>query len=550
MSEATLASATLALAVVLWAATGPRAEAGGRELGRGPVFGVVEIDFAGPHCKPADAPARDIELRATFIHEDRRHGHAVYGFWDGDGKGGSEGSVFKVRFCPTAPGRWVLLDVKSNHPRLASQHKGGHILATPSQHKGFWTPDPATPGGRWYRRSDGSHPYIFGNTHYTFLSGRNDRGPNGSTIEADIRANARFFAKLRFGLCGGRYPHPTEKPFLDDAGQPTDDGDFSHRPNPAWFHNRPDDAVRTAWEVDLIADIILNGPDTRHSRSVLRAARNRGDNTPFLRYVAARYGSYPNVWFCLANEWDIKNPKYTAEQIAAAGVALRRCLATPAPISVHASRDWSPKLNARPPWNDHVILQHKIRHLAPSADAIMKNHRLGGADRPVVNDELGYEGAGDRFTRDDVIAGHLGAFLGGGYGTTGSKPANKKGHYFWGAFDPAEHTAAKHLAWLRRIIDTHIAFWKMAPVAPREAGFSGVPAGARAMAWPGHEIVLGTGEAAKGMEVRLPAGAWHIQRFDAIAMQTTILEKRATGTVALAAPASRAVLFHLKKIEE
>ena len=99
--------------------------------------------------------------------------------------------------------------------------------------------DPDSPGRRWYRRSDGSHQYIIGNTHYSFLSGYRDGDrPSGNDIAQDVARNAEYFKKLRFGLHGDRYPHPTEKPFLDDEGRPTDDGDFSHRPNPAWFHER------------------------------------------------------------------------------------------------------------------------------------------------------------------------------------------------------------------------------------------------------------------------------------------------------------------------
>lgn len=63
-----------------------------------------------------------------------------------------------------------------------------------------------------------------------------------------MAANARFFKKVRFGLQNGQYPHPSEKPWLDDAGQPTDDGNFSHRPNPRWFRERVDAAVCSGFE--------------------------------------------------------------------------------------------------------------------------------------------------------------------------------------------------------------------------------------------------------------------------------------------------------------
>ena len=536
----------LGLAAVL-IVLGTCAAAPAAEVGRGTVYGVVEIPFKGPACKAADAPARDIALRVRFRHESGEPEYTVHGFYDGDGNGGREGNVFVVRFCPTKPGTWTLAEVHSNDKKLAGQRQGDTVTAAPSKYPGFWLVDPDTPDGRWYKRSDGSHPYIFGNTHYSFLSQMNDEGPRPGDIADDVAANAGYLNKIRFGIHPCRYPNPKAKPFLDDGGRPTDDGDFSHRPNPEWFHQRVDAAVRTAWEKDIIADLILNGPDTREARSILRAGKNRGDATPILRYVAARYGSYPNVWMCLANEWDIKNPNYTADEIRRFGAALRTHLPYPTPVSVHGKpRTWPKELNAPPPWNDHVIIQNKIRTLARSADAIAASHAAGGGDRPVINDELGYEGKGDTFSRDDVIEGHLGAFLGGGYGTTGHKPASKKGHYFWGGFKPDEHTAVPHLAWLRKRIDEHVTFWQMAPIDPG-AIFSGAGKDCRAMAWPDHEYVLGTSEAHEGLTANLPPGTWEVRRFDVIAMTEEVLSREARGRFTFAAPASRAVLVHFKE---
>ena len=538
---------TLTLAVAMLAGPAP-AGAADAPVARGPVFSVIELPFEGPTCGPTDAPARDVRLAVRFRHESGGPACTVHGFWDGDGRGGVHGRAFKVRFCPTKAGRWTVEAVESNASDLAGQRKGEVLLATPADHPGFWMADPDSPDGRWYRRSDGSHPYIFGNTHYTFLSRMTADGPRrGGSIAEDVAAVAPFFKKLRFGVHGGRYTNPKAKPYFDDAGRPTDDGDCSHRPSPAWFHERVDVAVATAYAHDLVADVILSGPDTREARAALRAEAGGGDPTPYLRYMAARYGSYPNVWFCLANEWNIKNPHYAAEEVRRFGGILRRHLPHATPVSIHGRpSDWDRDLNARPPWHDHVILQGKIRHLAKSADLIARNVARGGGV-PVVNDELGYQGQGDKFIRDDVIEGHLGAFLGGGYGTTGHKPASKRGHYFWGGFSPQEHTAARHLAWLRTVIDAHITFWKMRPVAPGKRLFAGAPDSSRAMAWQGREVVLGTCEAAGRIEANLPPGAWHIVRYDVIAMKETMLAEAAEGRFAFPAPASRAVLFHFRQ---
>jgi len=528
-----------------------------------PLYNVHEITLYGPIYGPADKPTVDVNLVTEWQHESGRPAYKIYGFWDGDGKGELSGNVFKVRFCPTMLGRWTLVKTISNRQELTGQKEGYSIVCTPSSHKGFWEVDPDAANGRWYRRCDGSHQYIIGNTMYSFLSEYDDKGPTGGNIASDIKENSHYFKKVRFSITSDRYPHPKEKPFLDDSGKPTDNGNFSHRPNPAWFYHRVDLAVRKAYDNDLIADLILNGPDTKDSRSVLLASKNGGDCTPILRYIAARYGSYPNVWICLSNEFDIKDPKYTANDITKFGSKIRQFLPYPTPVSVHASsRDWHSELNTEPPWNDHITLQKKIKKLHIAADFVARNHQIGGANKPVIDDELAYEGKGDGWSEEDVIEAHLGAFLGGGYGTTGHKPASKRGHYFYGNFKAAEHKSADNLFWLRQVIDQNITFWKMSPVFDsntedsRTSIFQNIDPEFRAMEWAEQEYVLGTNKAYCGIQARLPKGQWQITQYDIISKTHKLLSANATGTftpstslrACFDAPDCRAALFHFKKI--
>lgn len=497
-------------------------------------FHVVELTFAGPELGPRDTPARDVELAVTFRHESGKETVRVLGFWDGDGRGGARGGVFKVRFCPTRVGRWTIAETKSNRRELASRREGESIECTPSKHPGFWLAD-----GRWYRRSDGSHPFIVGNTHYTFLSRRSDRGPSGVDPVADICANARYFKKLRFSLFGGRYPDPKCKPFLDDRGRQSDDGRYSLRPNPAWFHRRVDPVVREGSERDLICDLILAGPDTRGSRAALK-----GDPKAWLKYLAARYGAYPNVWFCLCNEWDIKNPRYSAAEIKAAGRTLRKYLAYPCGVSVHGSpRGWKPTLNGE--WHDHVIIQYKVRRLADAADAAASNFRRGGR-KPVCNDENAYQGRGDGFTHGQTIEGCFGTFLGGGYPTTGEKPAGKKGQYFWGGFDVRAHTAAVNLGYLRDYVDGHVSFWRLAPMPLKGSIFSGADEQFRLLALSGQEYVLGSNRKVAGLAAKLPRGTWRVAQVDLMARTTKPLAEAASGKYTFDTPNSRAALTHFR----
>lgn len=508
------------------------------DLGTVSQYHVLQIEWRGPLQRPHDTPARDVQLDVTFRHESGQE-RTVPGFWDGDGRGGREGDVFRVRFCPTLPGRWVVAVVASNRAELRGQRVGDSLQCVAGSHPGFWIAQ-----GRWYRRSDGSWPMIVGNTHYAFLSRHGPDGPRDTDPVQDIRANAEYYKKLRFSLTGDRYPDPRVKPFLDEQGHPSDDGVHASRPNPEWFVHRVDPVVAEAFRVDLICDLILCGPDTQASRSTLQ-----GDPRAWLRYVAARYGSYPHVWFCLCNEWDIKQPRYTAEQIVQAGAYLRGQLAYPTPISVHARpSDWNTHLNAQP-WHDHVILQYKLKTLDQAASAVERNFVRGGR-KPVVNDENAYEGRGDGFSRDDTVEGCLGTFLGGGYPTTGEKHGNKLGQYFWGGFDPAVHTASGPLRFLRQYVDGHVAFWRMAPTAIEKSIFRGVGDGAALLADQGREYLLGTSRRLAAVDVRLPPGRWRIVQVDLLGQTTRTLSEDAQGAWPLRTPDSRAVLTHLRRLDD
>jgi hypothetical protein len=518
-----------------------------------PLYTVYELNFQGINYKSKDNPVRDIELLTTWQHESSMHTIRIYGFFDGNGKGNIEGSCFKVRFCPVEPGVWTLKQVQSNDKMLNGQHQGLQVNATQSDHPGFWEIDTNNTGNRWYKRSNGTHQYITGNTMYSFLAEYNKEKPSDGNIKDDVIGNSGYFKKIRIGITADRFPNPKSKPFLDEGGKPTDDGNYSNRPNPEWFFNRVDLAVKTAFDKDLITDLILNGPDMPESRSVLKAKKNNSDAVPFLKYIAARYGSFPNVWICLSNEYNIKSPKFSCDEIVRTGETLQKFLPYKTPVSVHGSDDWDVKLNSGIPWFDHVIIQYKLKKSDQSADRIQLNYILVGASHPVVNDELAYEGEGDGWSEEDVVEAFLGAFAGGGYASTGYKTAAKGGQYLTGNFKASAHKAADNILWFRNIIDKNISFWKMAPVSVTNIDnknaniFRGYDTRFRILSWENNEYVMAGGSSKREIKALLPDGNWSIKSYDLISMTEKSIAEHASGLFIFNFPDSRAVLFHFKK---
>ncbi len=458
-----------------------------------PRFEVHELDFDGPHCTPSDRPAADIELSTEWRPESGHPRYTIHGFWDGDGEGGTSGDVFTVRFCPTREGTWTLVNTHSNDSRLNNQHEGAEVFCTPSDHHGFWEPE-----GLWFRRSDSTYQYMLGNVHYCLVS-------VDSRLE-DIRANKDYYKKLRFmiqgfGLCDG------PDPFFASSGNGSSSGSDASRPNPAYFA-RIDEMIREGLRHDLIIDMYTD-------------PQNHAIDRPgYLRYLAARFGSFPNVWLQVSIEW---NEKYSAGETADLGTKLRSYLPYPTPLTTIGTHNWNGGLNA-PCWT-HVNIQGKVFGLRESALAIIDNRERGGG---IIcnNDDNGpnFEGYGGT-TGPMEVERTLGCFLGAGYTGTGYKTGYKRGPYMFGGFDPDAHTCTRHLAYMRDVIDRKVRFWKMQPGRGSFDNASGFVW----MGWADTQYVFGSNDARSDVVASLPGGTWHIEQFDFMAMESTVLAEHASG---------------------
>jgi hypothetical protein len=515
----------LILAILLLAGlAGPASAA---EVGSGPVYSVVELTFVGPTQTPQNRPAVDVDFWVRFRHESGSVEYKVHGFWDGDGFGGTSGSVFRVRFTPTAPGRWDLIEVSSNRAELAGQKQGDFVTATlPAASHGFWIPE-----GPWFKRSDGTHQFIVGNTHYDFLSRPNGIEASQMSIELDILGSAQYFRKLRFCLMSPRSENAstTLMPFFDASGNQTHTE--TDRPNPKFFREHVDVAVQTGFELDLITDLILGGT----------IGDQVADFQGYMKYVAARYGAYPNVWLTLGQEYD---EQATPAHEQANGNYLRSVLAYPIPMSTHSTGAWNPALNGT--WNTHSIRQGRFGTIAAAADAVQAD-LANNQGKPAVNDEIGYDP--DETPTPDVLEGIVGALAGGGYATTGHKTGFKTGGYFWGhaasGGSISEHPSADNLGFLRDKVDEHLAFWNMVPKTPAASIFPDASPLFRALEWTGNQYVLAS-SAAGSVTATLPPGNWQVVQLDILAKTEQLLGTSVGGSFAFSLPSSPAGLTVFK----
>jgi hypothetical protein len=274
----------------------------------------------------------------------------------------------------------------------------------------------------------------------------------------------------------------------------------------------------------------------------------------YLRYMAARYGAYPNVWFTLANEY---SDQYTPAEAKERGEYLRSVLPYPTPVSIHDWRGpWKAGLNGD--WASHTIRQGKFGRretatMGLSADALMIDYATH-PNKPIINDENGYYG--EEATDEDIMAGVLGSFAGGGYGTTGYRTtAMTQGPYYWGftipGTDIADRVIVHRLRYFRKLIEEHIRFWEMEPAGkPENSIFRQASDRFRAIHQSGHQYVLAADEAQAGILAELPAGTWDVIQWDLIEREQHFLGRTPGGRpFPFATPDSRASLTLFTRVE-
>lgn len=273
----------------LVAATVPLALAGAVQAAQ-PVpsverWGLFEQAFEGPKT---GNPFVDVRLAAVFS-SGARHLN-VPGFYDGNG-------VYRVRFSPPEIGSWTWRTV-SNVPGL--NNLTGTVEAT-APSPGNHGPMRITPDGYHFAYADGTPYRQIGTTAYAWAQQSEAR-----CAETLATLKASPFNKMRMCVFQNVAAEPVE-PFAV-TGKGDKDWDPA-RLNPLFFQ-RFEKRVAQLLELGIEADIILFHPyDSKHGYGDMA----RADDERYLAYIIARLGAYRNVWWSLANEFDLVKTKSPAD---------------------------------------------------------------------------------------------------------------------------------------------------------------------------------------------------------------------------------------------
>ena len=243
------------------------------------------------HQKTEGNPFKDVELGAVFSSPEGKD-IRVEGFYDGDGMGASEGDVYKIRFAPSEPGEWRYRTF-SNIKKLDSLE--GIFKCVPSGKKGPLVRDPENP---WYLKwADGG---------YFFESGANDPEAflaSGFCTQEERKEQLDYLAStgvniLYFGMvnAGPGDGGPEEKVTPWRGGFDSPDFDTICLD----FMNRFEEVLDHMAGLGLVAHVVFYLDDC----GGISNAISEEQEELWFRYTASRFGSYTNLIWNLAEEYE------------------------------------------------------------------------------------------------------------------------------------------------------------------------------------------------------------------------------------------------------
>jgi hypothetical protein len=380
-------------------------------------WGVFEIALQGP---AAGNPFEDVHLSARFRFQNRTVD--VDGFYDG-------GGVYRIRFMPDEVGAWTYT-TSSNRAALDGKTGSVTALAPTAANHGPVRVRYAT----HFAYEDGT-PYVpIGTTAYAWTH-------QGDRLEEQTLATLRGapFNKMRMCVFPKSYAYnanePVYYPFERDAAGHNDLAHF----NPKFFQHL-EQRVRDLEGLGIEADLILFHPYDRWGF----ASMPPDINDRYLRYTVARLAAYRNVWWSLANEWDLVKTKNLGDWDR-----FFRIVQESDPYqhlrSIHHS---VVMYDHSKPWVTHVSIQGDVEK---ARDYVAQFHK------PVIFDECKYEGnipkRWGNISAQELVRRFWLATVSGGYAGHGETYLDPNDVLWWSKGGTLHGQSPARIAFLRKILE-------------------------------------------------------------------------------------------------
>jgi hypothetical protein len=338
----------------------------------------------------------DIELNAVFNNGEKNI--KVPGFYNGAGK-------YYIRFSPDIEGEWEYV-TESNAPELSGKEGEFECISPSGNNHG-----PLKIVNTFYLQyADETSYYGIGTTAYQWTSVK--QSIQEKTLETLKEAP---FNKIRMCVFPKHYRYGNDtEPWLHPFKALGDKRDYS-QPNHAFFQNF-DMRVKQLKDLGIQADVILFHPYDIWGYYLM------GDelNEKYVRYMIARISAYRNVWWSLANEWDIPKIKDTIDW-EGIGTLLQKEDPHQLLRGIH---NW---YNSEDHFYDHTRpwITHTCTQTSQFYNAIKWREQY---KKPLLFDEMRYEGDVEsgwgNMSSEEMASYFWMAGLSGGYPTHGDTYVN------------------------------------------------------------------------------------------------------------------------------
>lgn len=385
------------------------------------VHGPVEIALRGP---AHGNPFVDVELEARV--EGPTTSLRVGGFYDGDGR-------YLLRFLPEEPGTWRL--ITSSTARSLDGIEGSLEVSA----------EPAGPGAvrvadRFhFAHADGTRHVPLGTTAYAWTH-------QGQEVQERTLAAlaASPFTKIRMCVFPKAYLYNTEDPERFTFPRAEDGEGFDLTRFDLEYFRHLESRIRDLDALGIQADLILFHPYDRWGFAELgRAADDR-----YVRYLVRRLAALPNVWWSMANEFDLMWTKSEEDWERLAAIVVAEDPARHL-LSIHNCLRF---YDYSRPWITHSSTQRI--DVYRTAENVTEWREQWG--KPVVVDECAYEGDLDQgwgnITGEEMTRRFWEGAVRGGYVGHGETYFREDHEIWWSKGGDLHGTSPDRIAFLARIL--------------------------------------------------------------------------------------------------
>ena len=376
-------------------------------------------------------PFTDVNLKAVFKHE--KMAVETDGFYDGN-------DTYKIRFMPEMTGEWTYV-TSSNLPSLDGKIGRFECTQPSSDNHGYVK----VKDQFHFEYADGTSHYSFGTTCYAWI--HQPMELQAKTLET---LKLSPFNKIRMCVFPKHYDYNLNEPLLYPF-EKTPEGIFDFtRPDTGFFRHL-EKRILELQELGIECDLILFHPYDRWGFSDMGFERD----CSYLKYTISRLAHYRNIWWSLANEYDLfidwqtNVPKKTEDDWDRYFHIIQRYDPYQHLRSIHNCRAF---YDYGKPWVTHCSIQRQDTFRTSENTDVWRNLYK----KPVVIDECAYEGninhGWGNITGEEMTRRFWEGVVRGGYMGHGETYVHPNDILWWSHGGVLHGTSPERIAFLRGIL--------------------------------------------------------------------------------------------------